>query len=650
MNEILNGNIEAIQKYDSLFSERILSITSLTKDISFCETNLKEPNLSINGVHVHSPMGAEEEAKSIFKKSEDSANFIHIIYGIGIGFLFKEFADHAQGTVILYEPDLEALRVTLEVVDFKQELSKKNVFVATDLEALEHVFYSKYAYLSKVKCHFLTYHREHCFPEIEQLVKELTRFNSILSSNYSFQKKQNYSFINNTLDGFEKKIESIPLHLLQDKFKNIPAVIVSAGPSLSKNIEILKQYQDNVLIFCVGTAYKTLAAAGIKPDFLHAIERHDSSSQISGFDLSDINYVHEGYTNKTFMDLKKKKAFITLSQENVANVWLADLMEMDAQMYETRGTVSYNALFSAHLLGCNPLILIGQDLAFADGKLYADNSAYTNLKYDIDEETGQPKIYVDDIEKYRQESFTSKSKWKEETQYKFIEMRLNDLNNAVMFTKGQNGERLVTEQGYALFIEYFKDFAKKYGESKILINSSKGGAQIDGFSNVELKEVLSLLTDKKPNTDEIIDKINYTPDYKTILTNLKNEISLINETLDYFKNAQNDVKNYKREILRYRTLTERAAKFLKNALSTFMTILNGPKQQSHIVSAITKDEESNLSWYLKENDNKYDYETQVELIKLLEEYFFNNHKKFTDTKEEIVKIVTALEERVITFR
>ncbi len=645
MNNIFEENLNQINRYNPNISDQLKSITALVQNLSMCETQLKEPNLSINGVPVHSQTGAEKEAKEILEKSEDSANHIHIIFGLGLGYLFKEFCDNAQGMVILYEPNLEVLRITLEMVDFKAELSKKNIFVATDFDMLEKIFNGIYSFKNITKCHFLTYHRQHNHSELEALVKELTRINSIIACNFDFFKRLDYSFILNTLNNLPLKIESKPLDLLTDKFKNVPAVIVSAGPSLAKNIEILKKYQDKVLIFCVGTAYKALEKAGIKPDFLHAIEMHDSSAQIRDFDLSDINFVHEGYTNKEFLQLNYKNKFRTLSCENISNVWLAKILGEDSSKYETKGTVSYNAMYSAHLLGCNPIILIGQDLAYTDGQCYSHDSAFSNLKCIIDEKTNAAKIVPDNYEEYRIASFGKESTVPLDVQNKLLAKRLEELNNSIMPVKGQNGETLITEQGYSLFIEYFKNFAKRFKEEKILINSSPGGAQIDGFNNVPLEDVLTLITEPKPSVDEEINKLEYNPNYENVISNLKNEANRLEEAINLIKNGQIDLKNYKREVLRYKQITEKGSKYLKNCLNTFMRIIEGPKASSELIKSISRDEESNLSWLLKEKDGQFDYQTQLEIIKSLEEYFFNNDKKFNYTRQFIITNIEQLQSR-----
>ncbi|UKI40412.1 MAG: hypothetical protein L6V95_09460 [Candidatus Melainabacteria bacterium] len=63
--------------------------------------------------------------------------------------------------------------------------------------------------------------------------------------------------------------------------------------------------------------------------------------------------------------------------------------------------VAYNALFCAKIAGCNPIILIGQDLAYTNGKLYADNSPYCEFKCKYDENIKKYSVYINDFEKLK---------------------------------------------------------------------------------------------------------------------------------------------------------------------------------------------------------------------------------------------------------
>ena len=92
---------------------------------------------------VHNPLNPLAESQEIFAQAENNPVSIHVIYGLGLGYLFQIASLQSQGTVILYEPDLNILWLALTLVDFSNDINKKNVFIVTDMEDLSKEIYKK---------------------------------------------------------------------------------------------------------------------------------------------------------------------------------------------------------------------------------------------------------------------------------------------------------------------------------------------------------------------------------------------------------------------------------------------------------------------------------------------------------------------------
>ena len=159
-NPVLDANLSHIEKYNPKLKYKILKIKELTKDISFTNTVLNEPNLSYNSIPLHSHYGAESQAKEIYEKVTNNNLTLHVLYGFGLGYLFQEFAQKSKGILFVYEPDIEILAVTLEVVDFSKELAKKNVFIFNDFEELKRCYLENYIYKSDTLITFLPSYKE----------------------------------------------------------------------------------------------------------------------------------------------------------------------------------------------------------------------------------------------------------------------------------------------------------------------------------------------------------------------------------------------------------------------------------------------------------------------------------------------------------
>lgn len=636
-NHILEANLNCLRAYNPELAQKLVDISALENVIQLTQSEKDEPNLTYNLTPIHSQQGAVDEAEKVFKSiSGDSLNHTHILFGMGLGFLFKTFYDETKGSIILYEPSLEILRIALELIDYTKELSDERVRIVHEYSDLRAAYEKFYSWGNKSTFSFLDFHKKFFFEKLLDVKKNLEDFANFNYNNYELEKKTAYEFLNATLNNFDKSVSLRPLSKLKDKFKKMPAVIVSAGPSLHKNIDILRKYQDNAIIFCVGTAYKTLAKNGIKADFLNILERYDCSSQIEGCDLSEINMIVESYTHPRFYAAKAKRKFLSLSVENTANKWLGGIIGDNPRQYETKGTVSYNALASAKLLGCDPIILIGQDLAYSDGYCYAKGSAYENLQCVKNAQTNKYEVIVTNKEAYLAQVFDKNhaNVSNEDAKERFLAWKLKELNEKMAFVKGQDslgqeGEMIPTEPSYALFVSAFEAFAHKYNKEIRLINSSIGGAYIDGYEYLSLEKAIKGLKIDKSSIEKTIKKIDSSDvdNSSTILKKLQTEIKSVENVMSLLESGQTYLRNLSRELGRRKSFSSDAKKQLENCLGLYLKIQNENVIDNYLLSAVFKNEFMQLDSVLKVQDADLTYNSVKNLAGLLESYFYKPHVK-----------------------
>ncbi len=153
---------------------------------------------------------------------------------------------------------------------------------------------------------------------------------------------------------------------LKDLYKDKPAILVSTGPSLAKNIHHLIDLKDKVIIICVGQAIRPLLAYGIKPDFACTV------------DFGEVNYVHF----KGLMDCGIPLVTINRTYAPLIRDWqgpkfvaatpvpgfekMATGILTDKGFVESGGSVAHLCFGLAKLLGCNPIVFIGQDLSLGE--------------------------------------------------------------------------------------------------------------------------------------------------------------------------------------------------------------------------------------------------------------------------------------------
>ena len=207
---------------------------------------------------------------------------------------------------------------------------------------------------------------------------------------------------------------------------------------------------------------------------------------------------------------------------------------------------------------------------------------------------------------------------------------------------GQNGQNVITNYHYALFVMYFEDFAKRFGAELKLFNTSKDGAKISGFKYKALEDIASKF-EETVNIEKVLkDKRSFTiPDFEDIISILEKESYLLTRVISMMQQQIPNVKNFGREIARYKRLTIKANEYLKKALNTFIDIINNYQPESKILEIVMYDKKTDLAYTLKEYDGKYDNATQ----KILAEKLLAYYEK-VKSLEEVQKLLNQKTEEI----
>ncbi len=562
-NHNFEKNCNQLSRYNPKLVRILKNITEITHDIKLAFNHFNEPILVYNGIPLHADKGAEIEARNIFKKIDNSSSSTHVVFGLGIGYLFQEFALKSKGMVILYEPDIQLLRMAFELVDFSIELSRSNVRVVSDFNDLKHMILLHYKYKAGMTLSSLPAYRKVYEKDFNAMVNELQSVCGTKITELNTTKALVADAALQLCDNLPYLLDEVPLVELKDSFKGKTALIVSAGPTLDNNIQAIKENRENVVIFVVGTALKVLIKNGIKPDFLNIMESNNCFYQIEGVDISDLYLILEPCSYKKFHQAKPKKKFAYLGNTNPVNRSWAEFAGIkELSDYESRGTVSYQALVSAKILGFKRIVLVGQDLAYVDNKCYSQDSVYSNLKCEVNEQTNKVEVKPDDFEKFK-DSVISVADNNEETRRGYARYRVDQLNNTLLYVKGIQGNMLPTEAGYSTFINYFAEFAKN-NRSLDLVNTSMYGAQIDGFKNQTLTDALS--------GAEVIGEF---PDLNKIFAYDKDFISKnINDEYDFMKRTYDEIVKVEEFFYKYDRAYNRTKSINKETNKHFGSLLN----------------------------------------------------------------------------
>ncbi|EAI7016155.1 motility associated factor glycosyltransferase family protein, partial [Campylobacter jejuni] len=179
-----------------------------------------------------------------------------------------------------------------------------------------------------------------------------------------------------TLQGIEQFVYNLPQMIthpsytkLLSKRKNLSdtAIIVSTGPSLTKQLPLLKKYANKATIFCADSAYPILAKHDIKPDYVCMLERSEFTAEFFNHDFGefdrDIVFICAGVVHPKAIEYLKGRNLV-ITQKVLGLPYYINLKDFS---YTAVGfSVAHMLAYLATYLNHKNIIFIGQDLAYAE--------------------------------------------------------------------------------------------------------------------------------------------------------------------------------------------------------------------------------------------------------------------------------------------
>lgn len=209
-----------------------------------------------------------------------------------------------------------------------------------------------------------------------EMRKRIRDYVSLLVVETASGKNLNRFIHENILANLPRIIEDPGVSTMAGVFINRPAVIVAAGPSLNKNIGLLVRAKKKSVIICVGTALKAMLREGSNPDLVVTLDPMDANYRLfAGLDHTESFLCYEPQTEQRIPPLFTGRRFVFNSFGNPLQVWLSNLYGSKGYV-EPGGSVAIAAFGIACLLGCNPIVFVGQDLAFTGGFSHAAGTVY----------------------------------------------------------------------------------------------------------------------------------------------------------------------------------------------------------------------------------------------------------------------------------
>ncbi|EAI1558955.1 DUF115 domain-containing protein, partial [Campylobacter coli] len=393
--ELFNKNIEALGNI--LLKESLKEIKSSKFELILgkdnLDINLKDTSIKNNGGGYNENLLYQDpikELQTMLNTYNDKYLLYPVLYfyGFGNGILFKALLQNKNHQhIVVFEKDIEIIWIMFHILDFSNELQSARLMVL-QTSSLDIEFFSNFCSSKPFFQFSRIYFLELMSHYYERFHEDILGLNKKLAENF---KNSIVSYGNDPLDalqGIEQFVYNLPQMITHPSYKELlskrkgisdTAIIVSTGPSLTKQLPLLKKYANKATIFCADSSYPILAKHGIKPDYVLSLERIPLTSEFFNNDFGefdkDIVFVCAGVVHPKTIEYLKNKTFI-ITQKILAFPYYINLKNF---CYAAVGfSVAHMAYeFATHLSHKN-IIFIGQDLAYAkDG--FSHTKDYSNL-------------------------------------------------------------------------------------------------------------------------------------------------------------------------------------------------------------------------------------------------------------------------------
>lgn len=427
--------------------------------------------------YLNGKRNAVEAAQSWVKTLGDLVRDTPVLMmGIGNFSYLKELAEQTKKrlTIIIYEPSLQIFLKFLEMTDIRKWMEKHVIIFWVDgLDGMDEKNMQgllgavlRYEMLDHFK-HFILPNYETLFSEkaVEFMkvcrdvaVKALTGYqtNRIFAG---VMVKNLFSNARYLCDGYKttQLIEVIP--------RDIPGIVVAAGPSLDKNIHDLKKAKGKAFIVAVDTAIKPLLRVGIVPDLFAVIDALKPIELVRIEGAQEIPLLTTLNASPDVLDYHKgMKFFFNESYQFAEKIYQRSGHKEGG--VETGGSVATHLFSLLHKIGLNTIILVGQDLAYTNDKSYADGT------------------FQDTMEKVDTSQFIK--------------------------VEGNYEKEVPTKTDLKIFLDWYNMYIEGLKERKKdfrVINATEGGAKINNTEIMTLREAIAQECGKEVDIQECLKKL-----------------------------------------------------------------------------------------------------------------------------------------------
>lgn len=391
MPSLYERNLEVLKLKDPLLAARLLRVQGNHK----YEVFMQQDDFNIIDTDTNTPIFLNKPLEENLQKFKDLSPYAYTpylyFYGAGNGVLFRLLLAYEQiKRIVIIEPEIEILFIIFNLLDFSEEIKSDRLIFLLQSACSYQMLASLFAMDKKACLYAKVFELHITYPYYERYLEDIKRIN------LDFTKALENAAIgvgNDARDaiiGIKHHVENLPFVLQSPTLLNLlaalktrnathnTAIIVSTGPSLNKQLPLLKEIAPYATLFCIDASFPILAAHGIKPDLVFSLERVEATAK---FYTDTPKEAQEGviFAITSIVHPKLHQAITRgIKQFSLRPFGYTSLFGLHAYGYLGIGmsaaNMAYELVVHARFVRC---IFIGQDLSFGkDGHSHADGALY----------------------------------------------------------------------------------------------------------------------------------------------------------------------------------------------------------------------------------------------------------------------------------
>lgn len=407
------------------------------KQYKLVETRNQDITVEIDKIQkkyfLHSKYNPRKEAEVFINQYICNEDTNYIVIGFGLGYHLEALLDKitTRSNVYVFEGNSAIFKIAIERRNLTDVLSDERVHLF--VQDNPRVYIEEMTRTISTVDGQMILHKS----SVEALPSNFEQVKFILEE----FKMHQQSFLSSRAllaENFRENLKHYDacVDILFNQYCNVPLILVSAGPSLDKNKHILKQLRGKAIILAVGKAARTLINVDVRPDILIITDpSRKIYKQINGLEL-DIPLIALSTCGQEVLKYYKGFKYIALQKG-------FDLAEQYAErnkkrLIQTGGSVATAALDIAIQMGCNPIVFIGQDLAYTDGKSHCSEASFKAVNSSL----------LRSISGYNvEEVYTTKAL---HSYLRWIERRIKNTNGVHFINATEGGARIEGTQQLSL--------------------------------------------------------------------------------------------------------------------------------------------------------------------------------------------------------